>query len=97
MGPFFVVFNISIIIRPYIQAISLKFFWPKIDPIANLNFKSEVTMYLIPIIIFFAILTLSSCTYTINTAQVSGKATDTIDDTNSNTPNIAPQVNIPLK
>lgn len=39
---------------------------------------------------------LSSCTYNVSMAHTSGYADDVIDDTNSNTPNISPNVTIPL-
>lgn len=41
-------------------------------------------------------LCLTSCSYNISMAHTSGTATDVIDDNASNTPNIAPNVNIPV-
>ncbi len=38
---------------------------------------------------------LSSCTYNISMAHTEGTATDVIDDTQSNTPDVAPVLNIP--
>lgn len=39
--------------------------------------------------------TLSQCTYNISMAHTQGHATDVIDDTQSNHPNISPQLSIP--
>jgi hypothetical protein len=39
---------------------------------------------------------LTGCTYNVSMAHTEGMATDTIDDTASNTPNIAPTVTVPL-
>lgn len=39
---------------------------------------------------------LSSCTYNVSMAHTSGSAEDVIDDTASNTPNVAPTVTVPL-
>lgn len=39
---------------------------------------------------------LVSCTYTVSMAHTSGTAEDVIDDTNNNTPNISPNVTVPL-
>lgn len=47
------------------------------------------------LIIAFSCL-LSSCTYNVSMAHTQGTATDTIDDTASNTPNVSPVVNIPI-
>lgn len=41
-------------------------------------------------------LCLTGCTYNVSMAHTEGMATDTIDDTASNTPNIAPTVTVPL-
>lgn len=43
-----------------------------------------------------AVLTLESCTYNVSMAHTQGTATDVIDDTASNTPNIAPDLTIPV-
>ena len=40
---------------------------------------------------------MSSCTYNISIAHTEGTASDVIDDTASNTPNVAPVLTIPLK
>ncbi len=40
---------------------------------------------------------MSSCTYSINMVHTHGSASDVVDDTESNTPNIAPVLTIPLK
>lgn len=49
--------------------------------------------------IFFVItacfLCLTSCTYNISMAHTEGFATDTIDDTASNTPDVSPEISIP--
>lgn len=37
-----------------------------------------------------------SCTYTVSMAHTQGTADDVIDDTATNTPNIAPNVTIPM-
>lgn len=39
---------------------------------------------------------LSACTFNVSMAHTQGTATDTIDDTASNTPNVSPVVNIPI-
>lgn len=39
---------------------------------------------------------LVSCTYNVSMAHTQGIATDTIDDTASNTPNVSPTINIPV-
>jgi hypothetical protein len=38
----------------------------------------------------------TSCTYNVSMAHTSGTADDVIDDTASNTPNVAPTVTVPL-
>lgn len=43
----------------------------------------------------FLCLSLASCTYNVSMAHTEGTATDTIDDTASNTPNVSPTVSIP--
>lgn len=40
-------------------------------------------------------LILTSCTYNISMAHTEGTATDVIDDTQSNEPNVSPVVSIP--
>ena len=40
-------------------------------------------------------LLLSACTYNVSMAHTEGSATDVIDDTASNTPNVSPTVSIP--
>lgn len=42
------------------------------------------------------LLALNSCTYNISMAHTEGQATDVIDDTASNTPNVSPTVNVPV-
>lgn len=37
----------------------------------------------------------TACTYNVSMAHTEGTATDTIDDTQSNTPDISPTVSIP--
>ena len=44
----------------------------------------------------FCLSFLMACTYNISMAHTSGLAEDVIDDTASNTPNIAPDITIPL-
>lgn len=39
---------------------------------------------------------LSACTYNVSMAHTSGHSTDTIDDTATNTPDVSPEVSIPL-
>ena len=39
---------------------------------------------------------MTSCTYNVSMAHTEGTATDTIDDTASNTPNVSPTVNVPV-
>lgn len=39
---------------------------------------------------------LASCSYNVSMAHTQGTATDTIDDTMSNTPDVSPQVSIPI-
>ncbi len=43
-----------------------------------------------------ACLMLQACTYNVSMAHTEGTATDVIDDTASNTPNIAPTVTVPV-
>ncbi len=38
---------------------------------------------------------LCSCTFNVSMAHTSGTATDVIDDTASNTPNVSPNISIP--
>lgn len=38
---------------------------------------------------------LSSCTYNVSMAHTEGTATDVIDDTASNQPNVSPNISIP--
>ena len=40
---------------------------------------------------------LSGCTYSINMAHTQGTATDLIDETQSNEPNVSPNVSIPIR
>lgn len=42
------------------------------------------------------LLCMTSCTYNVSMAHTQGTATDTIDDTASNTPNVSPTVTVPL-
>lgn len=44
----------------------------------------------------FFITTMTSCTYNISMAHTSGMADDVIDDNASNTPNISPNITVPL-
>lgn len=48
------------------------------------------------ICLFFILTILESCTYNISMAHTSGTATDVIDDTASNTPNVSPTVTVPM-
>lgn len=41
-------------------------------------------------------LSFSSCTYNVSMAHTSGSAEDVIDDTASNSPNVSPNVTVPL-
>lgn len=47
------------------------------------------------LILCLMVILLSSCTYNISMAHTEGTATDTIDDTASNQPNVSPNVTIP--
>lgn len=38
----------------------------------------------------------TGCTYNISMAHTSGYAEDVIDDTASNTPNVSPNINVPV-
>ena len=44
----------------------------------------------------FCLTCLTGCTYNVSMAHTSGTATDTIDDNASNTPNVSPNVTVPL-
>lgn len=44
----------------------------------------------------FCLTCLTSCTYNVSMAHTQGTATDTIDDTASNAPNVSPNVTVPL-
>jgi hypothetical protein len=49
--------------------------------------------------LFISVITclmLNSCTFNMSMAHTQGTATDVIDDTASNTPNIAPTVTVPV-
>ena len=52
--------------------------------------------FVIMISILSALTFLTSCTYNVTMAHTSGGSTETIEDTASNTPNIAPTVTIPV-
>jgi hypothetical protein len=45
---------------------------------------------------FISCLLLTSCTFNVSMAHTQGTATDTIDDTASNTPDISPTITIPV-
>ncbi len=47
-------------------------------------------------LISISLLLLTSCTINVSMANTEGKAEDVIDDTQTNTPNISPNVSIPL-
>ncbi len=47
-------------------------------------------------LISISLLFLTSCTFTMNLANTDGKAEDVIDDTQTNSPDISPNVSIPL-
>jgi len=42
-------------------------------------------------------LILSACTFNVSMAHTQGTATDTIDDTASNQPNVSPSLTVPVK
>ncbi len=44
----------------------------------------------------FFLTSMASCTYNISMAHTSGMADDVIDDNASNTPNISPNITVPL-
>lgn len=46
---------------------------------------------LIPFLIIF-----QSCTYSVTLVHTEGTATDVVDETQSNTPNVSPDVNVPI-
>lgn len=39
---------------------------------------------------------LASCTYNVSMAHTQGTATDTIDDTMSNRPDVSPEISVPV-
>lgn len=39
---------------------------------------------------------MTACTYNVSMAHTEGTATDTIDDTASNTPNVSPTITVPV-
>ena len=39
---------------------------------------------------------ISACTYNISNAQTTGSASDTIEDTATNTPDISPDITVPM-
>ena len=43
-----------------------------------------------------ACLTLNSCSFNVSMAHTSGTATDVIDDTATNTPDISPEITVPV-
>ena len=47
------------------------------------------------IYIYSVLLFLSSCTYSITQVHTEGTATDVVDETATNTPNVSPTVSIP--
>lgn len=47
-------------------------------------------------VIFISCLLLNSCTFNMSMAHTQGTATDVIDDTASNTPNISPTITVPV-
>lgn len=50
--------------------------------------------YIVLVLLGFC-LVMTGCTYNISMAHTEGSATDVIDDTQSNTPNVSPTVSIP--
>jgi len=56
--------------------------------------------YIYTILVFLACVSMAllckSCTYNVSMAHTQGQADDVIDDTASNTPNVSPNVNIPI-
>lgn len=47
-------------------------------------------------IVYLALFLLQSCTYSITMVHTEGTASDVVDETQSNTPNVSPDVNIPI-
>ena len=56
------------------------------------NYRNNYYGYLPYAIMFLA----TSCTYNISMAHTEGSASDVIDDTQSNTPNVSPNLTIPV-
>jgi hypothetical protein len=46
------------------------------------------------LVLIFAAILMTACTYNISMAHTSGTATDTIDDAATNTPNVVPTVTL---
>lgn len=46
--------------------------------------------------LFLVMLFLQSCTYSITMAHTEGSATDLIDETQTNTPDVSPTVTLPI-
>lgn len=60
----------------------------------NNDITNKKGKYMIKLIILS--LFLISCTYSINMVHTQGEATDVIDETSANTPNISPEISTPL-
>lgn len=54
--------------------------------------KAVIAYALVFNALFIGMLFLGSCTYNVSMAHTEGTATDVIDDTASNTPNISPTI-----
>ena len=46
---------------------------------------------------FIALFSLTACTYNVSMSHVSGSATDTMDDAQTTTPTVSPNISIPVK
>lgn len=55
------------------------------------NNRKAMLKCIIPFIIL-----LKACTYNVSMAHTEGTATDTIEDTSTNTPNIVPTISVPI-
>ena len=53
-------------------------------------------LFIMNFIFLAPIFFLCSCTYNISMSHTSGGSTETMEDTASNTPNVSPNINIPL-
>ena len=62
------------------------------------NFKKGFSMKYAIVILstIFLLFCMMACTYNISMAHTQGLADDVIDDTASNTPNVSPNLNIPM-